>query len=62
MLRYQNQIAYRGNKKLITRGNIQFEISKELHISQPTISRDMHYIQKEIDKNEKDYGKRLFEV
>jgi hypothetical protein len=37
MLRYQNQIAYRRNKKLITRGNTQFEISKELHISQPTI-------------------------
>jgi predicted transcriptional regulator len=62
MLRYQNQIAYKRNKKLITRGNTQFEISKELHISQPTISRDLHYIQKEIDKNKKDYGERLFEV
>ena len=31
-------------------------------MSQPTISRDIHYIQKEIDKNKRNYGERLFEV
>ena len=31
-------------------------------MSQPTISRDIHYLQKEIYKSEKNYGERLFEV
>ncbi len=33
-----------------------------MHISQPTISRDIHYIQKEIRKNTENYGEHLFEV
>jgi hypothetical protein len=33
-----------------------------LHISQSTISRDIHYIQKEIRKNSENYGEHLFEV
>jgi hypothetical protein len=33
-----------------------------LHISQPTISRDIHYLQKEINKNKGNYGERLFGV
>jgi hypothetical protein len=33
-----------------------------LHISQPTISRDIHYIQKEKCKNSENYGLHLFEV
>ena len=33
-----------------------------MHISQPTISRDIHYLQKEIDKSKRNYGERLFEI
>jgi uncharacterized protein Yka (UPF0111/DUF47 family) len=51
-----------GVIKSSTKGYTQFEISRELHMSQPTISRDIHYIQKEIDKNKRNYGERLFEV
>lgn len=60
--KYQNQIAWRRNKvkELITRGYTQFEISRELHISQPTISRDIHYLEKELSKSRENYGKRLF--
>ena len=60
--KYQNQIAWRRNKvkELITRGYTQFEISRELHISQPTISRDIHYLEKELSKSRENYGKILF--
>ena len=60
--KYQNQIAWRRNKvkELITRGYTQFEISRELHMSQPTISRDIHYLEKELSKSRKNYGQRLF--
>ena len=60
--KYQNQIAWRRNKvkELITRGYTQFEISRELHMSQPTISRDIHYLEKELLKSRKNYGQRLF--
>jgi predicted transcriptional regulator len=60
--KYQNQIAWRRNKvkELITRGYTQFEISRELHMSQPTISRDIHYLEKELSKARKNYGQRLF--
>ena len=42
-------MAWRRNKvrELLTRGYGQYEIANTLHISQPTISRDIHYIQKE---------------
>ena len=33
-----------------------------MHISQPTISLDIHYIQKELYKIKENYGERLFEV
>jgi predicted transcriptional regulator len=60
--KYQNQIAWRRNKvkELITRGYTQFEISRELHISQPTISRDIRYLEKGFAKSPKNYAKRLF--
>lgn len=56
--KYQNQIVWRRNKvkELITRGYTQFEISRELHMSQPTISRDTHYLGKELSKARKNYG------
>lgn len=60
--KYQNQIAWRRNKvkELITRGYSQFEISRELHISQPTISRDVQYLEKGFAKSPKNYSKRLY--
>jgi predicted transcriptional regulator len=60
----QKQRAWRRNKvrELITRGYAQYEIANTLHISQPTISRDIHHLQKEIKKNKKNYGERLFDV
>jgi predicted transcriptional regulator len=63
LYKYRKQIAWRRNKirELLTRGYVQYEIANMLHISQPTISRDIHYIQKEIEKNKKNYGERLFE-
>ena len=62
--KYRKQMAWRRNKvrELLTRGYGQYEIANTLHISQPTISRDIHYIQKEIEKNKRNYGDRLFEV
>ena len=62
--KYRKQIAWRRNKvrEMLARGYAQYEIANTLHISQPTISRDIHYIQKEVEKNKKNYGERLFEV
>ncbi|MGE5661353.1 MAG: hypothetical protein ACM3X1_03815 [Ignavibacteriales bacterium] len=62
--KYRNQMAWRRNKvkELLTRGYAQYEIANTLHISQPTISRDIHYIQKEIRKITENYGEHLFEV
>jgi predicted transcriptional regulator len=47
---------------LLTRGYAQYEIANVLHISQPTISRDIHYIQREIRKSSINYGEHLFEI
>ena len=60
--KYQNQIAWRRNKvkELITRGYTQFEISRELHISQSTISRDILFLEKGFEKSPKNYSKRLY--
>ena len=33
-----------------------------MRLSQPTISRDIRYLQKEIHKSKENYGERLFEV
>ena len=62
--KYQNQVSWRRNKvkELLTRGYAQYEIAKVLHISQPTISRDIHYIQREIKKSSDNYGEHLFEI
>jgi predicted transcriptional regulator len=60
----KKHMEWRRNKvrELLTRGYAQYEISNTLHISQPTISRDIHYLQKELTKNKKNYGERLFDV
>ena len=62
--KYRNQMAWRRNKvrELLARGYHQDEIAHTLHISQPTISRDIHYIQKEIHKSAEYHEKHRFEV
>ncbi len=62
--KYQKQIDWQRNKvrELLIRGYSQYEISNTLHISQPTISRDIPYIQKEIRKIAENYGEHLFEI
>jgi len=62
--KYRNRMVWRRNKvrELLARGYHQDEIAHTLHISQPTISRDIHYIRKEIRKNSENYGEHLFEV
>lgn len=47
--KYKKQIEWRRNKvhQLQTRGYSQYEISKLLHLSQPTISRDIAYCKKQ---------------
>jgi predicted transcriptional regulator len=44
--KYQKQIDWRRNKvrELLIRGYSQYEISNSLHLSQPTISRDIDFI------------------
>jgi predicted transcriptional regulator len=62
--KYRNQMAWRRNKinELLARGYRQYDIAKTLHISQPTISRDIHYIQREMRRNTQNYGEHLYEV
>jgi predicted transcriptional regulator len=62
--KYRNQMAWRRNKvkELLARGYRQPDIANTLRISQPTISRDIHYIQKEMRKNAENYDKHRFEV
>jgi len=62
--KYRNQIAWRRSKvkELLTRNYAQYEIANLLHISQPTISRDIKYIQKEVKKTTENYGEHLFET
>jgi predicted transcriptional regulator len=64
LTKYRNQMAWRRNKvkELLARGYQQYDIANTLHISQPTISRDIHYTQKEIRKNTQNYGEHLYEV
>jgi predicted transcriptional regulator len=61
--KYRNQMAWRRNKvkELLARGYQQYDIANTLHISQPTISRDIHYIQTEMRKNAENYDKHRFE-
>jgi predicted transcriptional regulator len=44
--KYQKQIDWRRNKvrELLIRGYSQYEISNNLHLSQPTISRNIDFI------------------
>jgi predicted transcriptional regulator len=53
--KYRKQIDWRRNKvqELLIRGYSQYEISNTLHISQPTISRDIDFIRKENSSAEK---------
>jgi predicted transcriptional regulator len=62
--KYRNQIAWRRSKvkELLIRRYAQYEMANLLHISQPTISRDIKYIQKEIKKSTENYGEHLFEI
>jgi predicted transcriptional regulator len=62
--KYRNQMAWRRNKvkELLARGYRQYDIANTLHISQPTISRDIHYIQAETRKSAENYDKHNFEV
>ena len=64
LTKYRSQIAWRRSKvkELLTRGYAQYEIANLLHISQPTISRDIHYVQKELKKSTENYGEHLFEI
>jgi hypothetical protein len=64
LTKYRNQMAWRRNKvrELLARGYRQYDIANTLHISQPTISRDIHYIQKEMRKDAENYDKHRFEV
>lgn len=47
--KYRKQIDWRRNKvrELLIRGYSQYEISNTLHLSQPTISRDIDFIRKQ---------------
>lgn len=58
---YKKQIEWRRNKvrHLLLRGNTQSEISRALHISQPTISRDIDFIKSKYITNSKNTIKRL---
>jgi predicted transcriptional regulator len=60
--KYQKQIEWRRNKvrELLIRGYSQYEISSILHISQPTISRDINNIYEQKNKRQKRYGSELF--
>src|SRR5215207_1785122 len=60
--KYQKQIEWRRNKvkELLIRGYSQYEISNILHISQPTISRDINSIYQDKKKRQQKYGSELF--
>jgi predicted transcriptional regulator len=62
--KYRSQIAWRRSKvkELLTRNYAQYEIANLLRISQPTTSRDIKYIQKEIKKSTENYSEHLFET
>jgi predicted transcriptional regulator len=53
--KYRKQIDWRRNKvrELLIRGYSQYEISNTLHISQPTISRDIDFIRSYAISDEK---------
>jgi hypothetical protein len=57
--KYQKQIDWRRNKvrEFLIRGYSQYEISNTLHMSPPTISRDIDFIRKQTSSARK--GKDL---
>src|SRR5215207_9896675 len=60
--KYNRQIEWRRNKvkELLIRGYSQYEISNILHMSQPTISRDINSIYQEKKKRQQKYSTELF--
>ncbi len=60
--KYRQQIEWRRNKvkEMLIRGYSQYEISNTLRISQPTISRDIHYLYQEKKRRQKKHGDELF--
>ena len=62
--KYQKQIDWRRNKvrELLIRGYSQYEISNILHISQPTISRDIDFIRNQTSSapERKDLAHRMY--
>jgi predicted transcriptional regulator len=60
--KYRKQIDWRRNKvrELLIRGYSQYEISNTLHISQPTISRDINFIRNQTNSASKqDLAQRM---
>ncbi len=60
--KYRKQIDWRRNKvrELLIRGYSQYEISSTLHISQPTISRDINFIRNQTSSASKqDLAQRM---
>ncbi len=57
-------MAWRRNKVkgLLARAYRQYDIANTLHISQPTASRDIQYVKREIRKSMEDYSEHLYEV
>ena len=64
LAKYRRDMAWRRQKvrELLSRGYAQNDISNILHISQPTISRDIHYIQREIGKSKEKNVERMYEA
>jgi predicted transcriptional regulator len=60
--KYQKQIEWRRNKvrELLIRGYSQYEICSTLHISQPTVSRDINNVFEDKKKRQKKYGNEMF--
>jgi predicted transcriptional regulator len=60
--KYLKQIEWRRNKvrDLLIRGYSQTEISDILHISQPTISRDINRIYQDRKKRQQRFGNEVF--
>jgi predicted transcriptional regulator len=60
--KYRKQIDWRRNKvrELLIRGYSQYEISNTLHISQPTISRDIDFVRNQTSNAaKKDLAQRM---
>jgi predicted transcriptional regulator len=60
--KYNKQIEWRRNKvkELLIRGYSHYEISNILHMSQPTISRDINSIYQGKKERLQEYGNELY--